>query len=122
MNSNNEFKERFKRRIYKFVLQLIGFIDSLPNDQTCRVVGNQLMRSGTSVGGNYFEAQAASSRKDFTNYFNHSLKSANESKFWLNVLKDTHKANSSEVDALLDEITEISKIFATSILTLKKRR
>lgn len=122
MNTNNEFKERFKRKIYKFVLQLIGFTDALPNDQICRVVGNQLMRSGTSVGGNYFEVQAASSRKDFTNYFNHSLKSANESKFWMNVLKDTHKANPSEVDALLDEITEISKIFATSILTLKKRR
>lgn len=122
MNKKEEFKANFKKRIYRFVLQFIKFINSLPGDRVCRTIGDQLIRSGTSIGGNYFEAQAASSKKDFINYFHHSLKSANESKFWLCVLRDTQRINAQELNNLLTELTEISNIFATSLLTLKGRR
>lgn len=121
MNSREQFKEEFKRRIYNFILRLIEFIDCLPDNRVCRIIENQLLRSGTSIGGNYFEAQSASSRRDFINYFNHSLKSANESKFWLTLLKDVKKANTEEIDILLRELLEIANIFATSILTLKRK-
>ena len=77
------------------------------------------MRSGTSIGANYFEARAASSKIDFTNFFNHSLKSANESKFWLEILIDARKCNSPQANELLKEVSEIANIFASSILTLK---
>jgi four helix bundle protein len=116
------FKEELKKRIKKFTLNMVNFIDSLPNDRTCRVIGDQLMRSGTSIGANYFEARAASSKNDFTNFFNHSLKSANESKFWLEILIDVNKCNIQEANNLLKEVSEIANIFASSILTLKGRK
>ncbi len=117
-----QFKEEFKKRIKQFILNLIQFIDSLPVDRTCKIIGDQLMRSGTSIGANYFEARAASSKNDFTNFFNHSLKSANESKFWLEILIDAQKCNIQQADRLLKEASEISNIFASSILTLKGKR
>ncbi len=112
----------FKRRLYNFTLRLIRFIDHLPTDNVSRRVGDQLLRSGTSVIGNYVEGQAASSRKDLKNYFNHSLKSSNESRLWLAILRDTGRAKANDVNPLLGELTEFSKIFGSSILTLKGKR
>ncbi len=68
-------------RIYTWVLNLVNFIDSLSKDSSARIMANQLLRSGTSVGANYVESQAGSSRKDFANFLHISLKSANESKY-----------------------------------------
>lgn len=116
------FKEEFKGRIKLFILGLIHFIDSLPNDRTCGIVADQLLRSGTSIGANYFEARAASSKNDFINFFNHSLKSANESKFWLDLLMETRKCDIQQAQALLREVTELANILASSILTLKGKR
>ena len=124
-NDKEKFKRDFKRRLYSFTLQLIEFIDKLPNDNTSRRLGDQLIRSGTSIIGNYVEGQSASSKKDFINYFTTSLKSANESKLWISLLKDTKRVQRKEADQLLNELNElneISNIFGSSILTLKKRR
>lgn len=119
-NNNEKFKNEFKKRLYRFVLRLIKFIESLSKqDNVCRVIGNQLLRSGTSILANYIEAKSASSKKDFINFFTHSLKSANESKMWLCLLKDSNKGDEKEIDYLLQELTEISNIIASSILTLK---
>lgn len=119
----DNFRDEFKKRIFKFILRLIKFIDGLSkNDRTCKILGDQLLRSGTSVGGNYFEAKSASSRKDFTNFFTHSLKSANESKFWLSILISADKCDIQEAKELLIEVTEIANVLASSILTLKGKR
>jgi four helix bundle protein len=80
------------------------------------------MRSATSIGANIIEAQASSSKREFTNFINHSLKSANESKFWLALLRDSGKANRQSVDQLLTETRELANILASSILTLKGKR
>ena len=79
-NEKAKIKHEFKKRLYDFTLKLIDFLDKLPNDNVSRRIGDQLLRSSTSIIANYIEGQAASSKKDFTNYFNISLKSANESK------------------------------------------
>ena len=121
-NDNPKFKKEFKKRVYHFILKLIKFVDNLTKDGSSRIIGDQLLRSGTSIGANYIEAQAASSRKDFTNFFNHSLKSANESKFWLALLRDSGKAEAKNVEMLLQELTEISNVLASSILTLKGKK
>ena len=59
----NEIKEKFKLRIYRYVLRLIRFLAKLSNDPVIREIKSQLTRSGTSIGANYFEAEAASSKK-----------------------------------------------------------
>ncbi|HCX27625.1 MAG TPA: four helix bundle protein [Candidatus Portnoybacteria bacterium] len=121
-NDNVKFKNEFKKRLYNWVLRLIKFIDKLPKDSVGSIMGNQLLRSGTSILANYIEANSSSSRKDFINFFTHSLKSANESKVWLCLLRDTNKGDKKELEWLLEELIEIANIIASSILTLKGKR
>ncbi len=121
-NDKSKFKNDFKKRLYSFVLKLIEFLDNLPKDNVSKRLGDQLLRSVTSILGNYVEGQSASSKKDFTSYFNYSLKSTNESKLWINLLRDSKRVTSEQVVWFLDELDEIGKIFASSILTLKGKR
>ena len=121
-NDSVKFKNEFKNRLYNWVLHLIKFIDKLPKDSVCGVMGKQLLRSGTSILANYVEVTSASSKKDFINFFTHSLKSSNESKIWLTLLRDTGKGDQTELDWLLKELIEISNVLASSILTLKGRK
>jgi four helix bundle protein len=121
-NDKVKFKNEFKKRLYNFTLKLIEFLDKLPSDNVSRRIGDQLLRSGTSIIANYVEGYAASSRKDFTNFFNISLKSANESKLWFALLRDSRRVKPVEVTWFLDELNEIANIFASSILTLKGKR
>jgi len=121
-NDKEKFKKDFKKKIYQFTLALIEFVDSLPKSPSTTIIGGQLLRSETSIGANYIEAQAASSKKDFINFFHHSLKSANESKFWLPILKDSGKSDTKETERLLNELSEIANILGSSLLTLKNRK
>jgi len=68
--SNSKF---LKSRSYRFSLQIVRFISDFRNDRILRIIGDQLLRSGTSIGANIAEAIAASSRKDFINYFQIAL-------------------------------------------------
>lgn len=118
-----ESKNDLKRRAYIYALELIKFLDSLnKNDFVVQVITKQLLRSGTSIGANIIEAQAGSTKRDFTNFFAHSLKSANESKFWLGLLRDSGKANKEKSNALLQETGELANILGSSILTLKGKK
>jgi four helix bundle protein len=78
-----------------------------------------LLRSATSIGANVIEAQGAPSKKDYAHFFTHALKSANETKFWLKLLMDSGKADKEATNKLLKETTEIAKILAASIITMK---
>jgi len=121
-NDRSKFKEDFKKRLYHFTLKLIEFLDGLPKDNVSLRLGDQLLRSGTSIIGNYVEARAASSRKDFTNFLNTALKSANESKLWFALLRDSGRAKADEVAWFLRELEEIANILASSVMTLKGRK
>ncbi|PIR71102.1 MAG: hypothetical protein COU44_01330 [Candidatus Nealsonbacteria bacterium CG10_big_fil_rev_8_21_14_0_10_40_24] len=70
-----------KKRAFLFSLAVIKFLEMLPKDYISQVIGRQLLRSVTSIGANIIEAQSASSKKDFANFYNTALKSANESKY-----------------------------------------
>lgn len=111
-----------KRRTYIYALEIIKFLATLPQDYLCQIISRQLLRSATSVGANIIEAQSASSRRDFANFYNHSLKSANESKFWLGLLMDSGKATSECANPILTETCELANILASSILTIKGKR
>jgi four helix bundle protein len=122
-NHNLKPKTQTKKRAYLYALEVIKFLDKLPKtDLTCQVVAKQLIRSSTSIGANIIEAHASSSKKEFTNFFHHSLKSANESKFWLCLLRDSGKAKRELVKPLLAETQELANILASSLLTLKGKK
>lgn len=121
-NDKEKFKKEFKARIYHFILRLVKFIDNLSKDTSSQIFAKQILRSGTSIGANYIEAQASSSKRDFINFFHHSLKSANETKFWLAILKDTGKGDKKEAEILIDELIQISNILGASLITLKGKK
>ncbi len=120
-NDKSKFKDDFKKRLYSWVLKLIKVIESMPSNKTSEIITKQLLRSGTSVLANYVEASSASSKKDFINFFNYSLKSANESKMWISLLIDTKNGNVENLNALLKELMELSRIVASSIITMKNK-
>lgn len=110
------------RRSYKFSLDIIAFIGKLPKDNSMyEVISKQLLRSGTSVGANIIEAQASISRKDFSNFISYALKSANETKYWLGLLKDSGKVSGTMMDCLLAEIAELANMLGSSMIKLKLR-
>ena len=121
MQTNSDFKTGFKIRLYNWTLKLIGVIDALDKGMVSNVMGKQLIRSGTSILANFIEAQSAISNKDFVNFLTYSLKSANESKVWLTLLRDTKKGDRNRLEYLLGELTEITKILASIIIKLKKK-
>ena len=121
-NDKKELTRQFKKRLYDFTLRLIGFIDKLPNDNVSKRIGDQLLRSGTSIIGNYIEGQAASSKRDYAKYFNIALKSANESKLWVALLRDSKRTTHEDTQWFIEELTEIANIFGSSLLTLRGKR
>jgi four helix bundle protein len=121
-NSNEKSKIDVKIRCYQFSLKLIDFIESLPNQKTCWIIANQLLRAGTSIGANLVEAKASSSRLEYKKFCEIALKSANETKYWLGLLRDSGKANKEKTNELLKEVTEIANILAAGIMTLKRKQ
>jgi len=122
-NNNPKQKINLKYRAYVFALDIIKFIDETDKkDFVTQVITKQLIRSATSIGANIIEAQAGSTKKDFTNFFTYALKSANESKFWLGLLRDAGKAKRERVDILLQETNELANMLGSSVLTLKGKK
>ena len=118
-NESSRHKIKLKDRTYQYSIKMIEFLDNLPKDNSAQIISKQLLRSATSIGANIVEAQASSSKKDFTKYFNYSLKSTNKSVYWLNLLKYAKKINNNQIEYLLNETEELAKILGSGILTLK---
>jgi len=121
-NQNSNLKTNIKHRAYYFSLEIIKFTSQLPNEKIFWVIIDQLLRSATSIGANVIEAKSSSSRRDFIKFYDISLKSANETKYWLCLLRDGTKADKEIINKLLDEVEQISKMLGSSLLTLKNKR
>jgi four helix bundle protein len=115
-------KMELKHRAYFYAIDVVKFIDNLnKKDFSTEVISKQLLRSATSIGANIIEAQAGTSRKDFANFFSIALKSANETKFWLGLLRDTKKVGRDKIEKIIKETQEIANILGSSVITLRKK-
>ena len=113
-----EKKNNLKDRAYDFSIEIVKFCNNdLKNNFILR---DQLLRSGTSIAANIIEAQAGSSKKDFINFYHIALKSANETKYWLSVIKDADINKSPKLQKMLSECEALCKILGASIITMKK--
>ncbi|MGB9716358.1 MAG: four helix bundle protein [Thermodesulfovibrionales bacterium] len=121
-NYNLNPKADLKTRCYHFSVSIIKFLEILPTKRVYIIIGDQLLRSATSIGANITEAKSSSSRRDFIKFYEISLKSANETKYWLGLLRDATSLDKKEIEKLLNEVEEISKMLAASLLTLKNKR
>lgn len=79
-------------RCYKFSLAVIALTDVLPSKRSAWVIADQLIRSSTSIGANLIEGKSASSRLEYKKFYEIALKSANETKYWLALLRDAKLA------------------------------
>ncbi|MDP2951452.1 MAG: four helix bundle protein [bacterium] len=118
-NEKSKFKSDLRTRCYQFSLGVIALTDLLPQKRSAWVIADQLIRSATSIGANLIEARASSSRLEFKKFYEIALKSANETKYWLCLLRDTQLAEDIKVSPLLNEVQEIANMLASGVLKLK---
>lgn len=115
-------KANVKHRAYYFSLEIIKFVGLLPEKRIFWVISDQLLRSATLIGANLIEAKAASSKRDFIKFYEIALKSANETKYWLCLLRDGTNADNIKITKLLSEAEEISNMLGSSLLTMKNKK
>jgi four helix bundle protein len=108
-----------RHRCFYFSKEVVLFVKECRFDKVYSSLFDQLIRSGTSIGANIVEGKAGSSIKDWQNFHVIALKSANEAKYWLCLIRDTMETDKRKVDELIKEADEISKIIASIIIHSK---
>jgi four helix bundle protein len=105
---------------YSFALRIVKLYKHLVDQHKEYILSKQILRSGTSIGALVREAQYAQSVKDFVNKLSIALKEANETEYWMILLKDAEFITKKMHDNMRPDITELKKILTSSINTAKK--
>ena len=118
----DERKESLKRRTKVFASTIVRFYISLDKSrEELRILGKQLLRSGTSVAANYREAARARSEAEFISKIEQCAQEADESQLWLELLRDDCGVASGNVELVWLEADELIAIFVTMSKNTKKR-
>ena len=102
-------------RLFVFAVNVIKYLRTLTDATEYRVIRYQLTKSATSTGANYEEAQAGSSRADFSNKVRISLREMRESNYWLRIIKSINENNDEVLDKLIAESKELKNILGTIV-------
>jgi len=108
-------------RLLDFGVRIIKVVEAMPGTLVGRRIGDQLLRSGTSVGANYEEAQAAESKVDFVHKLQLSLKELRESNYWLLLLSKAKTLPPNQLGELIDESHQLRAILSKAVATAKGR-
>ena len=111
--------EALRERSKKFAIRIVELFRLLPKTEEAKVIGRQLLRSGTSVAANYRAACRARSKAEFISKIGTVVEEADESVLWLELLVDTRVVAKNTIDELLKEANELLAIFAASQRTAK---
>ena len=114
-------KFELEERVEKFGENIINLSKKVKLTTFTRSIVEQLIRSGTSVGANYFEANGASSKKDFINKVHISKKEAKETQHWLRMVSKADESVIEEARLLYKESQELAMIFSTIITNTKNK-
>jgi len=112
-------ERELKGRTKQFALRVMNLVDALPKTTAGRAIGNQLVRSGTSVGANYRAACRGRSKAEFIAKIGTVAEEADESSFWLELIMEGGLLASSKVLPLHTEAEELTAIFTASGRTAK---
>ena len=115
-------KIELEKRTKEFSLILIRFLESLPKNCLGEALGRQLLKSGTSIGANYREANRAESKADFIHKLAIAEKEASETVYWLELMTEAGIGDRKDVAKLLQEAREILAIFTAAGRTSKGLR
>ena len=108
-----------RHRCFFFSKEILFFVKDCKYEKVYSSLFDQLVRSATSIGVNVVEGKAGSSKKDLNKYLVIALKSANETKYWLCLIRDTQEVSKEKVNELIKEADELSKIIASIIINAK---
>ena len=109
-----------KHRAFYFSRDIVLFIGRQKYDRIYFSLFDQLIRSSTSIGANLFEGISGASKNDFIKFHVIALKSANETKYWLSLIKETLELDKESLSIFLKEANEIANIIASIIINSKK--
>ncbi len=110
-------------RTFQFALRIIELANQLDDGRgSIRVLAKQILRSGTSIGANIEEAQAAESRADFIHKYNIAPKEARETKYWLKLISASQFAKKTSLDSLIKESDEICRIIAQIVINTRREK
>ncbi len=101
-----------EKRLFEFNKSIQRLTSALPQNKTNEVYLGQLVRSASSIGANYIEANEAVSKKDFRYRIFISRKEAKETSYWLNLLLEFNPSNQDELGENIDEVVQLRKILA----------
>jgi len=109
-----------KDKSYAFALRLIKAYKFISESKREFVLSKQVLRSGTSIGALVREAEQAQSKADFINKMNIALKEANETEYWLLLLKDSDYIDKKSFESIHQDCTEIIKLLISIVKTTKE--
>jgi four helix bundle protein len=115
-------RKKLEERTRRFNIDVIRFCRLLPRDPAGWEIGKQLIRSSGSVGANHRASRRAKSDADFVYKLEVVLEEADESLYWLEVIREAQLAGGATLDLLIKEANELTSIFATSVITAKENR
>ena len=115
-------EKELKIRTRRFAVNILNFVDQLPNRRSSNIISNQLGRSASSVAANYRAACRARSHSEFISKIGIVEEEADETSFWLDIISETNNASKEKVDPLLTEARELTAIFTASNKTAKSNR
>ncbi len=123
-NQNLDQKPKMdtKYRAFYLSIDIIKFVDKLDYKISTKVISEQLVKSVTSVGANMVEARGSSSKREFLKFFEIALKSSQETKYWLAMLKELLPEKKERLDNFIKEALEITKVLSSSVLTMKGKK
>ena len=107
-------KNELKNRTKKFALDIIRLVSELPETKAGHTIGNQIIRSGTSVAANYRSACRARSNADFASKINLVEEESDETQFWLELILDANLLKRERLQTLLKEADELTAIFTAA--------
>jgi four helix bundle protein len=119
---NDKNDRDLSQRTKMFALLIIKMYLVLPKETVAQVLGKQVLRSGTSVGANYREANRARSKAEFVAKMGDCLKELDETAYWLELLIESAIVSQSQLSALLDETSQLIAIFVTIIKHAKEMK
>ncbi|MCK6629019.1 MAG: four helix bundle protein [Anaerolineae bacterium] len=111
-----------RARTKAFALRIIRLYVALPKTTEAQVIGKQLLRSGTSVGAHYREAQRAKSDADFVNKIEGGLQELEETAYWLELLVESGIMTEERLKPLSNETEELTAIFVSMVKKVKSKR
>ena len=118
-NSRNRTDSTLHAKSYAFALRVIGLSKFLREQKQDYVLSKQILRSGTAIGALVRESEFAQSQADFINKLSVSLKEANETDYWLNLLKDSGYIDEKSFLSMEDDCGDLIALLISSIKTVK---